>query len=511
MKKRSLLAFVLSFALILSVCTCAFGGVVASAATTAPSYDPWSSEKITTYGTQLFTESLTVLDIPEYDTSKAVYTKTTVTRNDNNILNTTPVILLAKTDSDLTHAERGNFKNSYLVMWMAASGGYAICLLGSDVTGTAVFPTSFLKFADQTSVTGFAGYGGVYPGGGASILNYQEVITKIEDGKISVWMKDSAGNVKEILREYSHAEYNITGPAAGYLTSQKISNNYNYACEVWVDGIVEVVDPNAQPKLDETTQKAFVSEISSGIKSNTAMELYDIDKYVADGATVYTKTVVKPSWGYNDYSGPIVALAATDYKADDTDTKDYYLGVYCLGGHGWGIAVANDRNQVGGTYVKYNMTYSDGTMQFPTDGLEIVSKVSDGKISVWIDGNLVLENYSSTKYNITAPVLGACGLNTNGYSLNGTKAWVDNADYGYLGDLNADLEINILDLVRAKKISANIDGASAFNDNVKAFNSEGTIGSAELIQMRQYLLGVIDKFEVAIEYGEDTTPAEGLL
>ena len=100
MKKRSILALVLSIAMILSVCTCALGGLVASAATTEPSYDIWSSETIATYDTQLFTESLTVLDVPEYDTTNAVYSKTTVTRNDANTLNTTPVILLAKTNQD---------------------------------------------------------------------------------------------------------------------------------------------------------------------------------------------------------------------------------------------------------------------------------------------------------------------------------------------------------------------------------------------------------------------------
>ena len=496
MKKQSLLSALLSFVLILSVCTCAFTVTTSAESTTegvAPEFDSAIQTKVASFEKQTITETKKVLEIDGIiDKSKATYSKITVTRDDNNTKNTTPVIILAETDSNLVHNERGNFKKSYLVMWLAATGGYSIMLLNSDCVGPAVFPSSFAYFAGQQSITGFAGWSGVYPGGGTDILAYQEIITKVENGKISVWLKDGSGNIKEVLREYSSDQYNITGAAAGYLSSQKISNTYSYSCSVWVDKGNSTYD---EPSYNSKTEKELLKISSTALKENTSVEYYDYSKYLADNSkAVYTTVTVKPEWQYTDWSSPYLMLAATDYKSNETDTATYNFGIRFTGGYGWTIALYNGQNGVDGYYVKNDQNYSSGSTQISMDGVAITSKLENGAISIWVDGTLVVDSYSNSAYSFTAPILGAYALNDNGYYLANVSVWTDNENYGYLGDINGDLVVDIKDLVAMKKLSAGIADYTAFNNAVKAFNRDGTIGDGELSQIREYLVGKIDKF-----------------
>lgn len=269
------------------------------------------------------------------------------------------------------------------------------------------------------------------------------------------------------------------------------------------------------PVIDETAQKEILSFVSTGPKANTTIETFDYSKYITDDTAVYTSVIANLENNNNDYNGPFVPLAKANYKADANDTMQYYWGVRLTDVSGWtfGLFSQSPQGIVGGYYIDPDNAYSDGALKIPDAGVKIVSKVAGGKISVWIDGTLYIDNFAG-KNDVTVeePVLGVSALfDYAPVNLSQVSVWVDNADYGYLGDLNGDMEINILDLVRAKKLSINMDGVSAFNDNVKAFNAEGTIGATELTQMRKYLMGVIDNFDVTPEYGEDTTPAEELL
>lgn len=288
----------------------------------------------------------------------------------------------------------------------------------------------------------------------------------------------------------------------GYTTSDTgtaVATGSNY--KVWTT-------KTPAPEMDEEAQKEILSFQSTGIKENTNVETYDFRSYVAEDGAVYVSTTVIPEFQFTDWSGPYIALAKTDYKASEDDTKTYYLGVRMSGKYGYFLGLfADDLSQI--IISEYNL-YSNGTHNIPAS-IALTYKFDDGKVSAWIDGEMIFDSFSGADYNLTEAVLGGWSLNANGYSLSQVSVWVDNADYDYLGDLNGDMQINLLDFIGMNKIIAQDANYQAFNENVVAFNDEGTVGTDELIMMKKYLLGVIDKLEAASAFGEDTVPADGLL
>lgn len=62
----------------------------------------------------------------------------------------------------------------------------------------------------------------------------------------------------------------------------------------------------------------------------------------------------------------------------------------------------------------------------------------------------------------------------------------DGTNYYQYGDVNTDGEVNILDLIRLKKITINI--TVEYNMSTADINSDGNINSADLIGLRKMLL-----------------------
>ena len=294
----------------------------------------------------------------------------------------------------------------------------------------------------------------------------------------------------------------------GYTTSDTgtaVATGSNY--KVWTT-------KTPAPEKDETEQKEILSFVSTGPKANTTIELFDYSKYVVGGAPVYTSLITNLENNNNDYNGPFVALAKADYKANEDDTAQYYWGVRLTDVSGWTFGLFSDSPQgiVGGYYIDPDNAYSDGSLKIPEGGIKIVSKVEDGEISVWIDGQLFINKFAGKNdVSVVEPVLGLCALFSYApVSISQASVWVDNADYAYLGDLNGDSTINILDFIGMYKLISQEADFAAFNENVAKFNDDGTVGNDELIMMKRYLLGV-GEIEAASKYGENTVPADELL
>lgn len=437
------------------------------ASNTIPGFNDEKHSKVLDVGPVLFTENKVTYPLSDIkDKSKATYSETIIARNDNNILNTTPVIILAETDSNLTDGTRGNFKNSYLVMWVAVSGGYAIGLLNSDTNGPAVWADSFLKFANQQSVTGFFGYSGQYPSGGYSIPNSLKVTTKVEDGKISVWMT-SGGNTIEVLKEYSTPDYNITGSAAGFLMSQKISNNYNYSCSVWVDkdnvknGITE------KPEFDSETQ-AIAQEIKKTTFTETK-KVYPLSNIIDKSKVTFTEQTIQRDDNNTLNTTPVVLLATTDSNiTHDTrgNFKNSHIALWAAATGGYSVGLLNsdctgpaafpdsfcefaDQTSLTG-FKGWGGEYPDGSQTLP-ESLTVTTKFENGKISVWLtDGDKtiqILANYKSDKFNITGAAIGQLTSQkiSNNYSYT-AKAWTAKDNYSEgLPTFDKDTHTDILD------------------------------------------------------------------
>lgn len=469
MKKKLLkgvLCVALSIALVLT--STRLWNLVLFASNAIPAFDSEKYSKVLDVGPVLFTENKVTYPLTDIkDKSKVTFSETTIVRNDGNILNTTPVIILAETDSNLTDATRGNFKNSYLVLWVAVSGGYSIGLLNSDTNGPAAFPNSFLKFAGQPDITGFHGWGGTYPGGGTALPNSLKVTTKIENGKISVWMT-SGGNTKEVLREYSSNDYNIIGGAAGFLMSQKISNNYNYSCSVWVDkdnvnnGIAE------KPEFDSETQ-AIAQEINKTTFTETK-KVYPLSNIIDKSKTTFTEQVIQRDDNNTLNTTPIVLLATTDSNlTHDTrgNFKNSHIVLWAAASGGYSVALLNsdctgpaafpdsfnifaDQTDLTG-FKGWGGEYPDGSQTLP-ESLTVTTKFENGKISVWLTDRdktiQILANYKSDDFNITGAAIGQLTSQkiSNNYSYK-AKAWTAKDNYSEgLPTFDKNLHTDILDM-----------------------------------------------------------------
>ena len=445
MKRKRFVRMLSKFLTLVFVLNCAnLWTFQINATENVPSFDSEEHAEIRNVAETTITESKVTYALPNIvDKSKATYSKVVVKRNDNNIKNTTPVIILAETDSNLVHNERGNFKKSYLVMWLAATGGYSIMLLNSDCVGPAVFPSSFAYFAGQQSITGFAGWSGEYPGGGMEILAYQEIITKVENGKISVWLKDGSGNIKEVLREYSSDQYNITGVAAGYLSSQIISNTYSYSASVWTDKN----NYDMYPRFDSTSQ-AVVREVDETVVTETKT-VYSLNKVMDKSKATYSKVVVKRNDNNIKNTTPVIILAETDSNLVHNERGNFkksYLVMWLAATGGYSIMLLNS-DCTGSAVFPNSFAYFAGQQSitgfagwsgvYPGGGYdilayqEIATKVENGKISVWLrdgSGNTkeVLREYSSDQYNITGAAAGylSSQIISNTYSYS-ASVWTD--------------------------------------------------------------------------------------
>ncbi len=463
---KDMFCVVLSIALVLT--STQLWNLVLVASNAIPSFDDEKHSKVLDVSSVLFTENKVTYPLADIkDKSKATFSETTIVRNDNNILNTTPVIILAETDSNLTDATRGNFKNSYIVMWAAVSGGYAIGLLNSDTNGPAVFPNSFLKFANQQSLTGFPGYSGQYPNGGYAIPNNLKVTAKVEGGKLSVWVT-SDGNTKEVLREYSSSDYNITGSAAGFLMSQKISNNYNYSALVWTEknnvnnGIAD------KPQFDSDTQV-----IAQEIKKSTFTEtktVYPLTNIIDKSKITFTEQVIQRDDNNVLNTTPIVLLAETDSDiTHDTrgNFKNSHIVLWAAATGGYSVALLNSDctgpavwidsfNEFAGQpsvtgFEGWGGVYPNGGQILPNT-LTVTTKFENGKISVWLtDGDntiQILANYKSDKFNITGAAIGQLTSQkiSNNYSYT-AKAWTAKDNYSEgLPIFDKNIHTDILDM-----------------------------------------------------------------
>ena len=140
-----------------------------------------------------------------------------------------------------------------------------------------------------------------------------------------------------------------------------------------------------------------------------------------------------------------------------------------------------------GTAIVSEKEYPANDNLYLENKTELVVKTAGGKLTVYMDGTEILTDYEG----VTIPALGFFAAEDVTYSVN-ASVYTDKDNYDYLGDLNGDMTINVIDLVRAKKIS--VGSAEAYNTHVAAFNETGTITSVELILLRKYLMGSITSF-----------------
>lgn len=233
------------------------------------------------------------------------------------------------------------------------------------------------------------------------------------------------------------------------------------------------------------------SQIQIGQKTHFYSNYYqppstviDISDKVNGTSTVYTTYTISGKTYLNGYHGSMVYLAAAG--------NDIWA-LRLIDDHGWCLGKAIEEGYTAdGTYLIVNANYPNGTQIM--SALTITVKTEGNKVTVWMsDGEN--EIIALNNYELPGMTGAAVGMDSFGSGASITaKTWVDNENYAYLGDLNGDQSINVLDYILAVKLSANESGVTAFNDAVKAFNQEGTIDTAELIKMKKYLLGVIDKF-----------------
>lgn len=161
-----------------------------------------------------------------------------------------------------------------------------------------------------------------------------------------------------------------------------------------------------------------------------------------------------------------------------------------------------------GTDLKYSaaMGFGDGYINYPDTNTDyrssnhsynVTVKTNGTLLSVFVDDNEIISNVSLSDLGVKIEEyyfgIASC-ISSDLNTVSNSNVWCDNSAYAVLGDLNGDQSINILDYILSVKLSAEESGVTAFNDAVKAFNDKGTIGTAELIKMKKYILGVIDKF-----------------
>ena len=409
------------------------------------------------------------------DETKAVYTNVTVEKSSNYGGYYSPYIMLAETD----HKESADDTSTYyLGLRLTASNSWVLALWnenGSVQTKSIIY--------DQT-----------YADGTNTMPDSVEITCLINEGKASIWLEGV-----QLVVDYSNDSYNIIRPVLG-----SCINGYGYylSGKTWVDKDNKASD---MPEFDSETD-ALMYNKGEVVLSEEGLVKYDA-YYVEDYfAPIYTEYTVKKEDYVTDWFSPCIALAETDYVSGD---NEYYLGIRMTADHGYSICLINEAMEQT-QYISDNVAYPDtGTGTMSNDEYIVTVLTDNGTVSVWLNGLKILDEYSNDDvYTVMGP---AAYAYINGYSFGlNVKSWTAIDNYNRLGDLNGDASIDILDLIRMKKIVANVEGAAAINDYVIAFNSDETITTEELVLMRQYLLGIIDSFDQAEEYGYDAVSASEL-
>ena len=316
------------------------------------------------------------------------------------------------------------------------------------------------------------------------------ITVKTENGKITVWAHDDNATVV-LLKDYELS--GMTAPAVGVDT---FSGGATITATTWVDN-----DNYAYllPEFDEDEQIKIIDNYVYPAYNEAPVEQ---TAYLVDNsAAVYTKyTAIKGDNGTGYYGFSFGFAKNSEGKV---------LGMRATYDNGYLVGFVNGAENDGS--VKGWTTYPDTGSGRIADEVTVVVKTENNKVTVWYNGNLILKNYEFA--DMAAPFVGVSALDAG--TIFNIKTWTENENYGRLGDLNADMKIDVLDLIRMKKISIGYEGSEAFNDAVKAFNSQGTIRALEIAQMRRYLLGLIDELtptpdEDPVEdttYGEDTVDA----
>ena len=316
------------------------------------------------------------------------------------------------------------------------------------------------------------------------------ITVKTENGKITVWAHDDNATVV-LLKDYELS--GMTAPAVGVDT---FSGGATITATTWVDN-----DNYAYllPEFDEDEQIKIIDNYVYPAYNEAPVEQ---TAYLVDNsAAVYTQyTAIKGDNGTGYYGFSFGFAKNSEGKV---------LGMRATYDNGYLVGFVNGAENDGS--VKGWTTYPDTGSGRIADEVTVVVKTENNKVTVWYNGNLILKNYEFA--DMAAPFVGVSALDAG--TIFNIKTWTENENYGRLGDLNADMKIDVLDLIRMKKISIGYEGSEAFNDAVKAFNSQGTIRALEIAQMRRYLLGLIDELtptpdEDPVEdttYGEDTVDA----
>ena len=191
-----------------------------------------------------------------------------------------------------------------------------------------------------------------------------------------------------------------------------------------------------------------------------------------------------------------VALTTTEYPQPsanckvnvlvaNTSAEGKYVGLQMNYTTGWRLALMNVAGEVE-SYLTGAAKYPNSNTNNISENTNVTVVTENGELTVYLNDTAVVNNFSSGDFEIISPAVGVCVSEDVIYSID-ASVWTAIDNYEFLGDLNGDMNVNLLDLVRAKKIMAG--SADAFNKNVLAFATDYEMDSKALVSLRKYLLG----------------------